>query len=207
MRQSQRRTLGQNFLADAGIADALAATVSPGELVLDLGAGAGALTLPLARAGARVVAVEADPVWARRLEDRARRAGLGQSIRVVTGDLRTVPLPRRAYRVVANPPFGHTTALLRRLLDEPVTGPVRADLILAEQVARKRAAQPPATLLSTTWAPWWEFALVRRVPRTAFRPQPSVDAGWLAVTRRQPALLPPTFAADYASFVRDRWAG
>jgi 23S rRNA (adenine-N6)-dimethyltransferase len=203
---SRRRALGQNFLADSRVAEALAATVGPGELVVDLGAGAGALTLPLARAGARVLAVEADPLWAHRLRQRARGAGLTQRIRVVAGDLRTVALPdQEAYRVVANPPFGQTTALLRRLLDEPATGPVRADLLLQEEVARKRAAAPPTTLLSTTWAPYWEFALVRRVPRTAFRPQPAVDAAWLTITRRDPALLPPAFAGDFAAFVRDRW--
>lgn len=203
---SRRRALWQNFLADSRVADALTATVQPGDLVVDLGAGAGALTLPLARAGARVLAVEADPLHGGRLRQRARSAGLAARIRVVVGDLRTVPLPaQQRYRVVANPPFGQTTALLRRLLDEPAAGPVRADLLLQEEVARKRAASPPTTLLSTTWAPYWEFELVRRVPRTAFRPQPAVDAAWLTITRRDPALLPLAFAGDFAAFVRARW--
>jgi 23S rRNA (adenine-N6)-dimethyltransferase len=171
----------------------MAATVTAGELVLDLGAGTGALTIPLAQAGARVVAVEADPVWAEKLAGRL--AGIGLTVEVVAGDILAVPLPSEPYRVVANPPFGVTTALLRRLLDLPERGPYQADLLLQWEVARKRSELPPSTLLSTIWAPWWEMTIVERVPRT----------GWLKATRRLPPLLPPRFAPGYARFVGTEW--
>jgi 23S rRNA (adenine-N6)-dimethyltransferase len=181
----------------------MAATISAGELVLDLGAGTGALTIPLAQAGARVVAVEADAVWAEKLAGRLARSGL--TVEVVEGDILAVPLPSEPYRVVANPPFGVTTALLRRLLDQPERGPYQADLLLQWEVARKRSELPPSTLLSTIWAPWWEMTIVERVPRTAFAPVPRVGAGWLKVTRRLPPLLPPRFAPGYARFVGTEW--
>lgn len=72
-------------------------------------------------------------------------------------------------------------------------------------MARKRAAVPPATLVSTTWAPWWEFRLGRRIPAGNFRPVPRVDGGVLTITGRQPPLLPLAMAADYAGFVRRLW--
>jgi 23S rRNA (adenine-N6)-dimethyltransferase len=72
-------------------------------------------------------------------------------------------------------------------------------------VARKRAAMPPSTLLSAGWAPWWCFDVVRRIPASAFRPVPSVDAAVLRVTRRAPPILPPRMARPYASFVRRQW--
>jgi 23S rRNA (adenine-N6)-dimethyltransferase len=181
----------------------MAATVTTGELVLDLGAGTGALAIPLAEAGARVVAVEADPIWARRL-DRGL-AGSGLTVEVVVADILAVPLPTEPYRVVASPPFGVTTAFMRRLLDRPDLGPYRADLLVQWEVARKRCELPPSTLLSTTWAPWWEMTIVERVSRTAFAPVPRIDAGWIEVKRRIPHLLPSRLAPDFARLVRAEW--
>jgi len=67
------------------------------------------------------------------------------------------------------------------------------------------AATPPATLLSTAWAPWWEMHLARRIPATSFRPVPRVDAGLLTITRRDPPLLPVAMARRYAAFVQSGW--
>lgn len=94
------------------------ADVRPGELVVDIGAGSGAISIELIRRGARVIAVEADPVWGRRLDELAHREADGR-LRIVRGDFFAWPLPDRPYRVVACPPFGSTTAIMRRLLDDP----------------------------------------------------------------------------------------
>jgi 23S rRNA (adenine-N6)-dimethyltransferase len=204
-RDQRRRSLGQNFLlpraAERFVAEA---DVRPGELVVDIGAGSGAVSVELVRRGARVVAVEADPVWAGRLRDLGRGKGDGR-LRVIDGDFFAWPLPDRPYRVVACPPFGSTTAIMRRLFDDAQQQLVRADLIVQWEVARKRAAVPPANLVSTTWAPWWEFRLGRRIPAEDFRPVPRVDGGVLSVVRRQPPLLPEAMAGAYAEFVRRRW--
>ena len=114
-------------------------------------------------------------------------------------------MPRRPFRAIGSIPFGATTALLRHLLDDRRSGLRRADLVVQWEVARKRAAAPPTTLLSTAWAPWWSFTLGRRLPADAFRPVPSVDAAVLRVTRREPPLLPEHMADAYASFVRRQW--
>lgn len=71
------------------------------------------MTLPLARTGARVIAVERDE----RLAARLRRAGAPfPNVTGVTGDALRVPLPGRPFRVVANIPFSITTPLLPRLV-------------------------------------------------------------------------------------------
>ncbi len=114
-------------------------------------------------------------------------------------------MPRRPFRAIGSLPFGTTTAILRHLLDDPDSCLVRADLVVQWEVARKRALMPPSTLLSTVWAPWWSFDVVQRIPATAFRPVPSVDAALLRVMRRDPPLLPPRLAAPFASFVRSQW--
>ncbi len=205
-RDERRRSLGQNFLrpdlADELVADAAFAA---GDHVVEIGAGRGALTFALARRGVRVVALEKDPRWAASLRREVLRRGLDDRVSVLCCDALDYRMPRRPFRVVGSLPFGSTTAILRYLLDDPDTSLVRADLIVQWEVARKRAVMPPSTLLSTTWAPWWTFDIGRRLPATAFRPVPSVDAAVLCVTRRDPPLLPPRMAGPYASFVRRQW--
>ncbi|HEY1651372.1 MAG TPA: rRNA adenine N(6)-methyltransferase family protein [Acidimicrobiales bacterium] len=204
-RDERRRSLGQNFLrpdlADKVVAGA---AFAPGDDVIEIGAGRGALTFALARCGVRVVALEKDPRWADALRREVVRRGLDE-VRVVCCDALDYRVPRRPFRVIGSLPFGSTTALLRHLLDDPGSCLARADLIVQWEVARKRTLMPPSTLLSATWAPWWSFDIGRRLPATAFRPVPSVDAAVLTVTRRDPPILPLQMAGAYASFVRRQW--
>jgi 23S rRNA (adenine-N6)-dimethyltransferase len=204
-RDARRRRLGQNFLRP-DVAERLVAEVGfrPGERVIEVGAGRGALTEALVRRGVHVRAVEIDPLWARELRQSVRRWGPGTA-RVVEADFLSLPLPRDPFRLVGDLPFGRTTAILRRLLDDPRVPLVRADLLVQWEVARKRAAAPPATLRSAAWAPWWEIRLGPRIPARAFRPVPRVDAGLLVVTRRHPPLLPTAMAGPYHRFVRSHW--
>lgn len=204
-RDERRRRLGQNFLCP-DVAERLVAQadLSPSDFVLEIGAGTGAITLSLAKRGIEVVAVEADPAWAERL--RCHLRALGQShVRVAVGDFLSFPLPHRPFRVVGSLPFGRTTDILRRLLDRPELPLERADVIVQWEVARKRAAVPSFTLLSTVWAPWWEFHLGGRIPASAFRPVPRVDGGVLVITRRAHPLLPFGMSRAWARFVRAHW--
>jgi 23S rRNA (adenine-N6)-dimethyltransferase len=201
-RDWRRRGLGQNFL-DPALAEQIVeeAKLVPGELVIEVGAGAGALTLALARRSVRLLAVEPDPVWAQRLRERLA----GNRVRVLARDFLAIDLPREAFRVIGSLPFGRTTDILRRLLDDPALPLVRADVIVQWEVAVKRAARPPTTLLSTAWAPWWDVRLVQRIPAARFRPVPRVDAGVLTIMRREPPLLPAAMALSYAAFLRGQW--
>jgi 23S rRNA (adenine-N6)-dimethyltransferase len=178
------------LVADAG--------VRPGEHVLDLGAGGGRLTAPLADTRARVHAIELDPVLAARLRERF---ALRPNVTVVEADLLRVALPTEPFRVVANLPFHLTTAILRRLLDDPRTPLARADLVVEWEVARKRALCWPATLLNVLWGIRYELAVVRRLPAACFEPPPDVDAGVLRVTLRAEPLVSVTNHGEFAALV------
>ena len=152
------------------------AHITPGATVLDVGAGTGALTAHLLAAGARVIAVEAHPGRARQLHCR-----FGTAITLVQADAADLRLPRRPYHVVANPPFGVTTALLRRLL-QPGSRLVSAHLLLQEQAARRWAgADAPG---ARRWTVTFGATLGARVPRRALSPRPHLDVRVLRIERR-----------------------
>lgn len=166
--------------------------------MLDVGAGTGALTAELARRCGRVRAIELDGALAARLRERFARQ---PHVVVVHGDARRVALPDEPFRVVANIPFKACTAICRRLLDDPRVPLERADVIVELDVARKRARVSPSTALGVYWGAWYEFAITRRLDRSAFAPPPSVDAALLRITRRSEALVPPTEACPYRALV------
>lgn len=124
----------------------------------------------------------------------------------MSDDLRKVRLPPTPYRVTCNPPFALTTALLDRLLEDPARGPERVDVLVQREVAVKRAAEPPSSLRSAAWAPWWSFELGPTVRRHAFHPVPRVDAAWLTVRKRTPAVLPAWLAPGFLDTLRQAWS-
>jgi 23S rRNA (adenine-N6)-dimethyltransferase len=196
--RSRRRRLSQNFLRDRRVAEEMAARIAHSTLpVIELGAGAGALTYALVRQGHDVTAVELDAHWVRVL--RRRFPG---TVRVVQADLLRFRFPTSPYNVVANLPYSVTTPALRRLLREP--GWQVAVLMVQWEVARKRGA---GTMLSASWWPWYDIEVVHRVPAEAFRPVPRVDSGVLHLSRRADPLLPHGERPRYQRFVEAVFTG
>lgn len=133
--------------------------VRPGEVVVDLGAGDGALTLPLARAGCRVLAVELHPHRAAVLRRRAGQL----SVSVLEVDIEEFRWPGHAFRVVANPPYAGINALVGTLTR--LRWLRSADLVVAEGAARGLARRHPGRV-----------RLGERLPRAAFRNPPPGSA-------------------------------
>lgn len=143
--------------------------VRAGDLVLDLGAGTGALTAPLVRQGARTVAVELHAGRAEHLDRRFR----GTDVTVVRADILKVPLPGRPFRVVANPPYAVCAALVRRLTDRR-SHLKRADLVVPRWMARRYEASPPRG---------FSVEVGLHVPADAFEPAPRSDSAVLILRR------------------------
>jgi 23S rRNA (adenine-N6)-dimethyltransferase len=153
------------------------ARLGPGDWVVDIGAGRGALTAPLYATGAHVIAVEAHPGRAAYLRGR-----FGVSIVVASADAEDLRLPRRPYHVIANPPFAISSPLLRRLL-QPGSRLITARLILARQTALRWAA--PDAPGGARWRREFDARPGLRLPRSAFRPSPRVDVQVLEIHRRK----------------------
>ncbi|MFT3875122.1 MAG: 23S ribosomal RNA methyltransferase Erm [Propioniciclava sp.] len=193
-----RHELGQNFLnhtpSITTIARLIADTDGP---ILELGAGDGALTRPLAALGRPLTAIDLD-------EHRVRRLARAlPGVRVVHADALRYPVDVPV--VVGNIPFHLTTPILRRLLNEPRWE--HAVLVTQWEVARKRAGVGGHTMMTAQCAPWFVFGLRGRVPRWGFVPQPSVDGGILAITRRGSPLVSDAERRPYQAFVRAVFTG
>lgn len=193
-----RHELGQNFLTHRptiqAIVELVAATRGP---ILEIGAGGGALTVPLSALDRDLLAIDIDEHRVRALRRRLPR------VRVEQADALRHPLDRAV--LVGNVPYHLTTPILRRLL----TRGRWSDAILLTQweVARKRAGVGGGTMMTAQAAPWFEFSLRGRVPARHFTPMPSVDGGILCIRRRDAPLVPPKDRGAYERFVREMFTG
>jgi 23S rRNA (adenine-N6)-dimethyltransferase len=210
MAKARREPLSQHFLHNRRLVDQLvrASSISPGDLVLEIGPGRGIITEALLAAAARVLAIELDPILCRSLRTR-----LGQNPRLnlIQGDFLITPLPREPYRVFASIPYNRTGDILRKLLHAE-TPPADCCLVIQSEAASKYCVHPhDNTLVALLLYPWWNIRLTHRFQRGDFAPPPSVDSVLLQITRRAAPLLDPRLAAlyqDYAAFrfERDRRA-
>lgn len=183
------RRRGQNFLLDANLARAIAAdVVALGAEVLELGAGAGALTLPLLEAGARVTAVEVDRNLCVLLREQL---GARPGFRLREADLAELDWERTLVEAGARPvvagnlPYVLTSTVLFALAAqrERVAGAV---LMVQREVADRLAAAPGGRdygVLSALLGAAFAVRMVRRVPPAVFWPRPEVDS---AVVRLVP---------------------
>ncbi|WP_022888810.1 23S ribosomal RNA methyltransferase Erm [Agromyces italicus] len=196
-----RQELGQNFLVDRGAIDRLVGLVDETRgPIIELGAGGGALTDPLARLGRPLTALELDPG---RVASLRRR--FGARVTVEQADVLRWRYPSAPHVVVGNVPFHLTTAILRSLLDRP--GWTNAVLLTQWEVARRRCGVGGSSLLTAQSAPWFEFALDGRVPARAFRPVPAVDGGLFSVRRRAEPLVEAAERRGYCGFVAAAFRG
>ena len=177
--------------------------VSGVDSILEIGAGKGVLTAPLAAQGlglpVRVIAVEVDP---RLCESLRRRFGGCQNVEVRERDFFDVKLPRHPYAAVGNLPFHLTSAILRRLT-EGRHPPRDVVAIVEDRAAVRYAGWPwgPETYLSLTLKPWWHVEVGRKLRRHEFVPPPSVDCAVLTLSRRERPLVAMEQADEFRDFV------
>ena len=182
-----KKKFGQNFLTDSNLLDAIVrdAGVDASTTVLEIGAGAGALTRALSRAAKKVLAYEIDaslrPVLAETL------AGC-ENAEVAFGDFLRADLPALerelgSYRVVANLPYYVTTPVMMRFLEE-ATSCTGLTVMVQEEVALRFTAQPGTAeygAVTAAIALRGEARIMRKVPRTMFTPRPNVDSAIVRV--------------------------
>ena len=186
-----RHGLGQNFLTDPALRDAIAASAgtNPDDEVLEVGAGVGTLTVALAPLCRRVVAVELDG----RLIPALRESLVGhENVEVVRTDILRFNVrsafPAGNEVVVGNIPYNLTGALIRKLLDDPPR-PRRLSLVVQKEVAERWTASSGASLATVAVQVFAQARIVFTIPAAAFTPSPRVDSALVRLdVRERPAV-------------------
>jgi 16S rRNA (adenine1518-N6/adenine1519-N6)-dimethyltransferase len=194
-----KRSLGQNFVVDPNTVRRIArlAAVGTGDRVIEIGAGLGALTRALLETGAEVTVVEIDRGLCEVLREE-----LGDRVRVVEGDARTVDwdalLGAGPWVLVANLPYNVATPLVADLLDHVPA--IERMLVMVQLEVAERLAAPPGSktygAVSVKVAYWATASVAGKVPATVFLPRPNVDTALVSITRRPSAAVADDIAPD-----------
>ncbi len=193
---------GQNFLIDLNIHDLIvkSAEVGPGDVILEVGPGAGALTALMAERGAAVVAVEIDPAMARltaeavegrpnvRVLNVDALAGKHTIAPEVLDNVRAglAVSPEKRFKLVANLPYNVATPILSNLLvhPDPALCPALMVATIQLELAERMRAGPEDEAygaLSVLIQALADFAIVRTLPPTVFWPRPKVDSAVIKI--------------------------
>ncbi len=209
-----KKSLSQNFLIDGNILKKIIAVadVQPGDLVVEIGPGPGALTESLLNTGAEVIAIEMDPIFAQHLR--------GEKLTVVQGDFLKWDLahiPRKA-KIVANIPYQITAPLLAKVL--PETDLFESVTFMVQLEVAQRICGKENSSLSVFCALFGTPKLCFKVGRGCFTPAPKVDSavisiklhkppienvsGFLTMTRQAFQQRRKTLAASLASYGKEK---
>jgi 16S rRNA (adenine1518-N6/adenine1519-N6)-dimethyltransferase len=202
------KSLGQNFVVDPNLTERIAriAAVGPGDQVLEVGPGLGALTLALHATGATVTAIEID----HRLAETLRET-LPDEVRVVRADAIELDIStlfdeaviaRGGVTVVANLPYNVATPLVMGVLEHaPI---VRRLVVMVQREVAERFAAPPGSKIygavSARIAYFATTSVVMVVPPEVFFPKPNVESAVIELTRREAPAVDPA-AAGYDDIV------
>lgn len=190
-----KKWLGQHFLNDPGLVEKIIslARLDATDIVLEIGPGLGALTLPLARSVAQVIAVEKDADLVDLLKEKLAREAI-VNVDAVNQDILAFDLHRVAsicgerYKVLGNLPYNISSPLLEKLIENRSILS-RAVLMFQQEVANRLCASPGGkaygalTVLVRYHA---TPAILFKAPREVFYPKPKVDSMLLELDFERP---------------------
>jgi 16S rRNA (adenine1518-N6/adenine1519-N6)-dimethyltransferase len=193
-----RKRFGQHFLTDEALIDAIVAAIDPrpGEALVEIGPGLGALTRPLMQCVERLTVIELD-------RDLAHRLRRQSELEVIEADVLGVDFAALArargqrLRVVGNLPYNISTPILFHLLGSAADVVDQHFMLQKEVVARMAAAPASKDYGRLSVMLQWRYAIesILEVPPEAFDPPPRVDSAvvrmqpWAEPARVDPALL------------------
>ena len=196
MKHQARKRFGQHFLADRGVIDDIVAAIDPrpGEALIEIGPGLGALTLPLVERCQLLSVIELD-------RDLAAKLRRNAALEVIEADVLAVDFAalatarRQKLRVVGNLPYNISTPILFHLL--PAADQVVDQHFMLQREVVERMAAAPGTKdygRLTVMLQWrYHIESLFDVPPEAFEPPPRVVS---AIVRMLPWPLPAPLDAS-----------
>ncbi|WP_027072989.1 16S rRNA (adenine(1518)-N(6)/adenine(1519)-N(6))-dimethyltransferase RsmA [Luteimonas sp. J29] len=203
-----KKSLGQHFLHEREVIEKiiLAVDPKPGDRLVEIGPGQGAMTFPLLDRHGSLTAIEFDRDL---LEPLAAAARVHGELTLIHSDVLDVDFTALAdgtpLRLVGNLPYNLSSPILFHALDHAAA--IRdMHFMLQKEVVDRMAAGPGSKTygrLSVMLQAWCEVTALFTVGPGAFRPPPKVDSAVVRLVPRPPASVGIVDPARFAAIVRD----
>ena len=184
-----KKSLGQNFLTSQAALNEIveASRISPGEIILEVGPGKGALTEVLLKKGAKVLAIEKDRRLIPYLSEKFTDAVSRGQLKIIEADIlelskNDLGLVDHEYKIVANIPYYITGIFIRTFLETTIQ-PSHIVLLVQKEVAERIVARDKKeSLLSLSVKVYGTPKLISTVKAGSFQPAPNVDSAILQIS-------------------------
>ena len=205
MKKTRRKALGQHFLTNRKTLHRIVEVIAPKaeDLIIEIGAGKGALTFCLAKSEAKIIAIEKDktliPVL-KKQEFSNLTVLEKDALRVKYGDL----LKGKPGKIVGNLPYSISSPLLFKVLEEKEFVSLCV-FLLQKEVAQRVCASPGTKKyapLSILFQNDFDTHLHFRVPASYFSPPPKVESALISLKKRQQPLSAVPHQAGFSKFLK-----
>lgn len=196
-------TYAQHFLRSPKLIHELVGhtNIKKRDLVLDIGAGSGAISAVLATRAGSVWAIELEPRMVGKLRENMARY---DNVTVKQGDFLEMPLPEGPYKVFANIPF-HLSSPIVHKLTEADNPPAAVYLIVQKQFAQKLLSDSDRFTgqLGMMIGPLFTVRIRKPLRKTDYWPHPNVDTVLVEIKPRPEPLLETKDIPAYRKFIED----
>ncbi len=197
MKKSRRKAYGQHFLINRSVLKKIINTIHPqkDDLIIEIGAGKGALTFPLAKKAGKVIAIEKEKAFIPLLQSKRKAHLIIIEKDVLKIDFKELLVKEKAsfarLKIVGNLPYSISSPLLFKLFKEKEL--ISECLFLIQkEVAQRICAQPESKKyapLSILFQIYYKTKIHFIVHPDAFSPQPQVDSALISLQRRRSPLF------------------
>jgi 16S rRNA (adenine1518-N6/adenine1519-N6)-dimethyltransferase len=182
-----KKSLGQNFLKSEVALKKIveAGEIKPGDIILEIGPGKGALTERLLENAGSVFAVEKDRELVELLRTKFDKEIREGKLTLLEDDILKFDIkkytPKSSYKIIANIPYNITGAILKKFLTEKHQ-PERMILMVQHEVAKRIvASDKKESILSISVKAYGEPKTIMKVPARYFSPAPKVDSAIIGI--------------------------
>lgn len=199
----------QNFISTSKLSNEVVelSDVNPHDLIIEIGAGKGALTDIIAKKAKAVFAIEKDTNL---YENLIKTFKDNDNVTIINKDFLNYALPSSdKYKVIGNIPFGLTSNIIKKLLDSS-NPPTNTYLILQKEAAIRFLGSDyinnRENLFSLRYKPFFKGEIIKIFNRYDFSPRPNVDIVMLRIEKLENAMVSDkNMFLDFVSFCLTSW--